>query len=597
MKKTLFILFAATMFSLSANAQSAAQETGMEEISQAAMNEEIQEAEQSINELELVTDSPIDSAQTVSPGEGPKANFNPEDFQLESLDEMDLGRWKESDYPEYIDIPNVDTILPSVNPSDSYILKRAEKSTLESDSKVKPSRSVIISGNQYLDVFYPGKGWIYLGETENTTLLRYFGHTISTKDTMFTLRARGSGKAVLHFYKIDPLDGTSIDDYLEVVISGSSDGTSHVTAPSYAEAVPEKKYKSGQTDSAQTSTEPLSDPAETSDDLSPKNDSDSIIGTKTDLRKDESSAADYDVESYKKTETSMPSTASETEAKTTEETKVEESEDEREIKIAETSPSESVSINEEPVKDEKTESTANETTVDSSSAKTETQTSRTQVSNTSRQPSTNSSPATDSGNASSSTTSGSRTSTSTAPRTSGSGTSSGSSSSAPRTSSSTSSTARTSSSSASASSSSTSSSSGSSSSAVSSRAESSNSTAAQTEKRSGGSQPQTKSSAQSSVIGSSADDDLLEKAQKSYNAKKYGECLDYLTEFFNNAVTRLDEGLYLQGQALEAPSDYRNIKAALDTYETLVKQYPKSKKWKQANERVIYLKRFYFNIR
>ncbi|MBQ5400632.1 MAG: tetratricopeptide repeat protein [Treponema sp.] len=89
----------------------------------------------------------------------------------------------------------------------------------------------------------------------------------------------------------------------------------------------------------------------------------------------------------------------------------------------------------------------------------------------------------------------------------------------------------------------------------------------------------------------------MAKAEAAYNKGNYAECLDILTEFFNNAVTKIDEGLYLQGRALEAPGSSRNIKAALDTYETLVKRYPKSKKWNAANERVIYIKRFYFNIR
>ncbi|MBR6080258.1 MAG: hypothetical protein IKP60_08890, partial [Treponema sp.] len=98
-------------------------------------------------------------------------------------------------------------------------------------------------------------------------------------------------------------------------------------------------------------------------------------------------------------------------------------------------------------------------------------------------------------------------------------------------------------------------------------------------------------------VTSKTDDELLAKAQEAYNKGNYAECLDLLTEFFNNAVTKIDEGLYLQGRALEAPSGSRNIKAALDTYETLVKRYPQSKKWNAANERVIYIKRFYFNIR
>ena len=91
--------------------------------------------------------------------------------------------------------------------------------------------------------------------------------------------------------------------------------------------------------------------------------------------------------------------------------------------------------------------------------------------------------------------------------------------------------------------------------------------------------------------------ELLEKAKEAYKNAKYAECISYLDEYFNSSASGSDEALYLLGQALEAPGSSRNIKGALDAYETLVKNYPYSKYWEPANERVIYIKRFYINIR
>ena len=63
------------------------------------------------------------------------------------------------------------------------------------------------------------------------------------------------------------------------------------------------------------------------------------------------------------------------------------------------------------------------------------------------------------------------------------------------------------------------------------------------------------------------------------------------------AVSKIDEGLFLQGQILESKSDVQNIKGAIDSYELIVKSYPASAYWTQANKRTIFLKRFYINIR
>ena len=419
--------------------------------------------------------------------------------------------------------------------------------TLEQEDLQTPSRSMSAAQNQYIDVEYPGKGWMYLGETDNTTLLRYFGHTIS-KDTTFTLRAKAQGTALLHFYKIDPLTGTSINDYLEIVISGKTSSDVHITAPSYGEAVPAGQRK--KTDAAAK--------AESSDE--------------------------------NETEAAVESEDEETE----EEAPYEE-------------PTADLSAVEAQIEAPKVEVTANGTKKSGQSGSTssgsqtgstgansrQSTTSTSQTGNTgssSRQSTASGSQNGSSGSASrqSTSTSQSGSTGSSSRQSTTSGSQNGSSGSTSRQSTSTSQSGSTGTSSRQ----STTSTSQTGSSGSTSRQ--STATGSQTGSSSG---TQSGSQSKKGTSASDADGDLLAKAQASFDKGEYAECLEYLTAFFNSAVSRIDEGLYLQGRALEAPSSSRNIKAALDTYETLVKKYPQSKKWNAAKERVVYIKRFYFNIR
>ncbi len=113
--------------------------------------------------------------------------------------------------------------------------------------KAVPSRSVTIKNNQYLDIVYPGSGWVYLGEAEENRdqkkqpIFSYFGRKLGTADTTFTLRSRKSGTTLLHFYKNDALTGQYIDDYLAVTIENESAKAGvRASAPAYAEVVPPK---------------------------------------------------------------------------------------------------------------------------------------------------------------------------------------------------------------------------------------------------------------------------------------------------------------------------------------------------------------------
>ena len=109
---------------------------------------------------------------------------------------------------------------------------------------IVPSRSVTVQKNQYLDVVYPGSGWIYLGEATNKQLFSYFGCKLDAADTSFSLRSQNGGETLLHFYKSDALTSSSIEDYLAVIVEDTVANTNmRVIAPSYAEVVPPKPQR------------------------------------------------------------------------------------------------------------------------------------------------------------------------------------------------------------------------------------------------------------------------------------------------------------------------------------------------------------------
>lgn len=145
---------------------------------------------------------------------------------------------------------------------------QSEESDAPHSQIITPSRSVSIKNNQYLDVVYPGSGWVYLGETEanrdtkKEPIVSYFGRKLDTTDTTFSLRSRKPGKTLLHFYKNDALTGQYIDDYLEVSIENESAAAGQrTTAPAYAQVVPPKPsrqtrqaYENAATDTSKTKT-------------------------------------------------------------------------------------------------------------------------------------------------------------------------------------------------------------------------------------------------------------------------------------------------------------------------------------------------------
>ena len=326
----------------------------------------------------------------------------------------------------------------------------AEKNTEENAPVIIkpkiPSRDMKMQKNQFLEVSYPGSGWIYLGDDTGRESFSYMGRKIGSTETVFTLRSKLEGEALLHFYKNDALTGTVIDDYLKIIVQGKSTTNDRVKAPSYALVVPPKPERKA---AVQT---PL------------------VENTKI------SSA------SHEKDKTPE-----------TQKTNITQNQEQKQPSIAQASAKDNLQdLNEE---------SGSKTVIQNTQTKTEIE-------------------------------------------------------------------------------------------------EDPDMFVGEAEVEDLMNPSETKSSENlipSNELNSS--DQILELANKCFSEGKYKETLAHLDDFFEKATTRIDEGLFLKGRTLETPSEVRNIKEALDTYETIVNQYPQSIDWEKAKERVIYLKKFYFNIR
>ncbi len=129
-----------------------------------------------------------------------------------------------------IDITNDDVIQPveeevSVNP---------DEQTESAEEKIIPSRKVTLKRTEYLDISYPGRGWIYMGITDGSKDLSYFGRKLGTSDTNFTFQAKTEGTKILHFTKNDALQNEYIDDYIEVeILSEKGSNKTHIKAPEF----------------------------------------------------------------------------------------------------------------------------------------------------------------------------------------------------------------------------------------------------------------------------------------------------------------------------------------------------------------------------
>ena len=301
--------------------------------------------------------------------------------------------------------PDTDGISGGIDITDDD--SDSDEQNNETEKEIIPSRSVTLKKFEYLDVTYPGSGWIYMGLTDNSKDIAYFGRKLGTKDTKFTLQARAAGTKIIHFYRNDPLTGQYLDDYIEVIIQPENGSNkTHIEAPEYK--LPVKKIE-----------KPVKQIEEQSEETEAKTEVETV---KPEVEK-------------KPVEKSLPA---------------------KPVPVV----SEKKQVEKTPAQKENEQTVQTEISVQTPNSQT-----------------------------------------------------------------------------------------------------------------------------------------LLKEAQLLYNEKEYKSALSKLNQFFELSTDNRDEALYLKGQILEEKSEVRDIKGAIDAYSTLTKNYPASKYWDSANKRIIYLKRFYLEVR
>lgn len=382
-----------------------------------------------IPELENTSDSEVAEADTEN-SLSPLANENADqeiqkDSDIEVIDDIsDISDSSESS-------DNTEDDVISVGDGEEGAVTGEEEETNNAE-EITPSRKVTLKKMEYLDITYPGQGWIYMGITDGSKDLTYFGRKLGTENTKFTLQARNAGKKIVHFYKNDALSGQYIDDYIEVeILNQKGSNKTHIDAPEYKQPVPKKAKEKINKDQAKKDEE-----------ISMENSESSQVQTTSNSSNvsDSNSVSSIENDSKIEKQTSAPK-----------ETK-----------------------NVEGVLEQEEEGRGGERTSSSSSSSIE------------------------------------------------------------------------------------------------------------------------KTEDKNSLTDSNT---LLQEAQVLYNEKEYKLALEKINSFLESATSKRDLGLYLQGQILEAKSEVQNIKAAIEAYSTLTKNYPASKRWDDANKRMIYLKRFYLEVR
>ena len=95
----------------------------------------------------------------------------------------------------------------------------------------------------------------------------------------------------------------------------------------------------------------------------------------------------------------------------------------------------------------------------------------------------------------------------------------------------------------------------------------------------------------------SGPDEYVRRAREEFDAGRVESALSILDKFRELYPLGTDEAWLLYGQLLEANSPGRDIRLALDYYRRLVRDYPQSPRVQEAQRRIAYLERFYFNLR
>ncbi|MGI5173932.1 hypothetical protein H0R92_10100 [Treponema sp. OMZ 840] len=133
------------------------------------------------------------------------------------FEEPDVVLEVPSENPNILSEPQVVSLFETESDYSADLQKTDDKLP----APIVPQRFVRAKRNQFIDIPYPGKNWVFLGEIEagDPPAVRYVNRVLAEHDTLFSIQAKNPGKTVLHFYKRDPLKNTHIDDYVEIEVS------------------------------------------------------------------------------------------------------------------------------------------------------------------------------------------------------------------------------------------------------------------------------------------------------------------------------------------------------------------------------------------
>ena len=91
--------------------------------------------------------------------------------------------------------------------------------------------------------------------------------------------------------------------------------------------------------------------------------------------------------------------------------------------------------------------------------------------------------------------------------------------------------------------------------------------------------------------------EFVRRAKMEFDAGRVESALTILDAMKQRYPAGTDEAWWLYGQLLEANSSSRDVRLALEYYRRLVREYPQSSRAGDAQRRIAYLERYYFNIR
>lgn len=448
----------------------------------------------------------IEYIEVIDTTDEPPVNFSDTDSEIEP-EAQEIGSENQDENEDETSEPETTEQIEQTDAGDEIDLTEQQ----EEPTEPVPSRNITMRIQEYLDVPYPGSGWIFMGLTDGSKGMTYSGRKLGTKDTVFTLQAKEPGTKILHFYRIDPLTGGYIDDYIEVeVLDETGPNETHVSAPDYTPPLPKKAAELVQKNEDEESDEDLPQVMDAESQNLPERESEPTI-----------------TQSAQREENPEPAARRENPAVT--------------------------ARPENPAATLTTQADETSATNQTAENRRTTQTPRLSENQESNQATENRQ-------------------TNQSPRLSyenqGINTPAGQAVESPR--------------------------------GDNPSANLMYDSGRENQQENPVINPPDSPVGQRPVYSESAGIDvehLLKEAEQHYNAKEYSLANQKIREFLEYAMEKRDAGLFLQGQILEAKSEIQDIRAAIESYRTLTRNYPDSPYWEQANKQIIYLNRFYLEIR